>query len=138
MDFKGIDIREVWDFRLSKGTPILYDTGKYYEVHICDNKNNSNVLLKHITSVPTINDPHDPVGPKACFEWLYTVRDQFSLDNLEIRKPVVKMINEANSKGQELTTKGLKDELKVHLENASRAIQDALQEMHDKIEELNK
>lgn len=101
----GIDIREVWDFRLSIGSPILYQDGDTWIVRVWANDpgDETKVLLaEHDTGVETNGDPYQSEGVIACFKWLYSVRDEFSRDNIEHRKPVVAMINAANDQASKI------------------------------------
>jgi len=132
MKLKGININEVWDYRLSIGNPILYQNGKTWVVKIHCLKDSS-VLEEYDSGVPTTGDPYDTSGIIPCYEWLLTVRDKYSRNNLDLRKPVVKLINAAQEKSASITNS---TELQKHLEEANRAIQEATNIMHDKIEEI--
>jgi hypothetical protein len=95
-DFKGIETLEVWDFRLSNGSPVLYNNGELWRVVINAN-DGSGVLEEFTTDVPTSGNSHDVEGVKACYVWLHSVRDKYSRDHIELRKPVAKFINESNA-----------------------------------------
>lgn len=106
-EFNGEFIREVWDFRLSSAVPTLYNTGDTWVVAI-HAKNNPDYdplrpetlaepLEVYDTGIPTKGgNINDREAIKACYEWLYSVRNKHALDHIELRKPLVKMINEAN------------------------------------------
>jgi len=99
--FLGINILEVWDFRLSIGSPILYADGEFWRVVVYANDPGDQeriVLDEHVTDVKTTGDPRDPEGVAACYKWLHSVRDTHSRDHIELRKPITKAINEANAK----------------------------------------
>jgi len=127
-------ILEVWDFRLSKGSPILYDTGEYWRVVINAN-DGSGVLAEHVTDVKTTGNVHDPVGIAACYDWLRSVRDKYSRDHIELRKPVAAMINMANAVAAQLTAEGKKGELADHLEMANAEIKKATAAFHALVKE---
>ncbi len=149
--FAGKHIREVWDFRLSKGCPILYNSGPTWVVKIWDNNapgNEAVCLDSYDTQYPTSKAlPQDPEGIKACYRYLYNVRDKYSRDNIELRKPVVKMINEANlemnrliGEANSLYDKGSRREsaqavanAKVFLNEANRKIKAASEALNDNL-----
>lgn len=95
--FPGVNIREVWDFRLSYACPYLFNQGETWVVKLIANDspdNKSNVLAEYDTGVPTSESGRK--GIRACYNWLHRVRDDFSRDHIELRKPVVKLINDSN------------------------------------------
>ena len=96
---KGEHIREVWDWRLSNACPMLFNSGETWIVKIMAN-DGSGVLEEHDTGYPTLVDgkynPHDAKAVAQCYDWLRTVRDKYSRDHIELRKPVVALINNAN------------------------------------------
>lgn len=104
--FKGKYIREVWDWRLSDGNPILhagFAGGNSWVVQIMSNKSpdgQSTLLEQHDTKV-LVNikkGVQDPGAVAKCYQWLHSVRDKYSRDHIEIRKPVAAAINAANEK----------------------------------------
>jgi len=143
----GVNILEVWDFRLSKSSPILYDTGEFWRVVINAN-DGSGVLDEYITDVKTTGNVHDPVGISACYDWLRTVRDKYSRDHIELRKPLVAEINAANEKaasinGEVIAAKAENDtdlfnqkngELQAHLSASNAVIKGLTQAFHAEIE----
>lgn len=147
-EINGIDIREVWDFRLSIASPILYVDGDTWVVKIYAN-DGGGLLEEHDTGVESTGDVHDTNGTKACFEWLYSVRDKYSRDHIELRKPVVKMINEANTKAASINLHAQQakqagdvprfnekmGELSAHLSFSNAAIKAATQAFHDQLTE---
>ena len=93
---KGEAIREVWDWRLSTACPMLFNSGDTWVVKIMAN-DGSGVLEEHDTGHPTgEHNPHDTKAIAKCYDWLRTVRDKYSRDHIELRKPVVALINNAN------------------------------------------
>ena len=133
----GKEIREVWDWRLSRAAPILYNSGPTWEVRIYAN-DGSGLLEAHDTGIPTMDengerDPFDEKAVAACYDWLRTVRDKYSRDHIELRKPVVAMINAANEEINKLMTAGKTLEAKGKLQFHNLAIKKAVADMHEKI-----
>ena len=98
--YKGYDIREVWDWRLSKGNPILFCDGPTWVIRIFAN-DGGGLMTEHVTDYPTkgtIEDYTDYETIAKCYEWLRTVRDDHSRRNLEELKPKVARINEINKR----------------------------------------
>lgn len=149
---QGKDILEVWDFRLSLGSPILYNNGPTWVVRIWANEpgeEKRRLLEEHDTGIPSDGDPHDHEAIAACYEWLRSVRDKYSRPHIELRKPVTRMINEANAKaaainveaalakaaGDERLFNEKRGELQAHLSVANASIKAATQIMHQQIAE---
>ena len=149
----GKDIREVWDWRLSVGSPILYNNGPTWVVRIFAN-DGSGILEEHDTGIPAVNedgkrDPHDTAAVAECFKWLKSVRDNYSREHIDLRKPVVAMINAANRRAAEINqqrliaiSKGdadeslrLHGELQGHLDEANALIKRATAQLNSKIME---
>lgn len=100
--FNGVDMREVWDYRLSTAVPTIYrrDT---WQVEITSKGPNPKPLAVHDTGIPVEpDDTHDREKISACYEWLYQQRDQFALPDIEERKPIVKRIHELAAQRAEL------------------------------------
>lgn len=145
-DLKGVNILEVWDFRLSKASPILYDSGKNWVVKIFA-KDGSGLLAEHETDVATTGNPRDPAGVIACYEFLKSIRDDYSLDHIEQRKPVTRLINAANAEASEINGLALaaeiegdldlfnqlKGELQAHLLSANAVIKEATKAFHAEV-----
>lgn len=102
--YKGLDITEVWDYRLSNAVPVIDRSEGTWKVHVFakDNKeyrkNNgpSEALEVYDTGIESVpGDEHDVSKVIPCFEWLRSVRDKYSAEDIEERKPYVKKINEA-------------------------------------------
>jgi len=146
-DFKGIDILEVFDWRLSIGNPILFNAGEFWEVKIMANDapdGESIELDHHVTDVPGTTDPYDQKGITACYAWLHSVRDSYSCDNLELRKPIAAMINSANREANTINMLALdaqeeddealffemKGRLDAHITTANREIKQATKDYH--------
>lgn len=145
-DFKGHDIREVFDFRLSRGAAFLFNSGKHWTVKIISNTSpdgDPETLAEHETDVHTKDDNHQ-AGMAACYAWLHSVRDQFERDHIELRKPVVALINASNveavrinSAASEAQAVGdidlfmkLKGQLDTHLASANGEIRNATRKMN--------
>ena len=105
--FQGIDIKEVWDYRLSSATPMIDRRGGTWVVHIYAKANadydpaNPESIAQPLESFDTEipaekGDTWDVEKVKVCYEWLYSVRDKYSLPNIEQMKPHVAKINAAN------------------------------------------
>ncbi len=78
--FKGIDIKEVWDYRLSSATPLIYNTGKTWLVAIYSKGEENEPLETHDTGIPCEKgDTYDKRKIIECFKWLYSVRDKYTL-----------------------------------------------------------
>lgn len=93
------DIREVWDYRLSTAVPTIYNQdGENWRVEIHSKGENNDVLEAHDTGIPsTPMDNWNDEALDACYAWLRTVRDKYSLPDIEERKPLVAAINKANA-----------------------------------------
>ena len=152
-EFKGVFIREVWDFRLSRAAPTLYNAGKTWIVKIHCNKT-GDVLAEYDSGIATVNaagirNIHDTVAIAACYKWLYSVRDEYGRDNLELRKPVVALINTANIQASQLNVEIInaegegdtnlanqkRGELQQHVKTVSKSIKQATVEMNTRITE---
>jgi hypothetical protein len=105
--FEGVDIKEVWNFRLSTAVPQINRDGGTWVVAIYAKSNPDYVeggkpaepLEVHDTGIPSEpGDHHDVDKVKKCFEWLYSVRDKYALPEIEELKPAVAKIELANSK----------------------------------------
>lgn len=148
--FKGKNILEVWDFRLSKGSPILYSNGPTWVVKIwANNPGKKNKVLRDQfdTGISTKNGVHDCSAIARCYEWLASVRDQHSKDNIEDRKVVTRLINAANSHAVSLNTEAataandgnidlfnqLNGELQAHLITSNAAIKQATKVFQNKV-----
>ncbi len=103
---KQRSILEVWDYRLSTASPMLYcgiPAGREdhfpegtpldkWVVAIYDNGENPKPLAVHVTSVGITGGIQDHDGYDACYEWLRSVRDEYSRDDIEDLKPKVAKI----------------------------------------------
>jgi hypothetical protein len=109
MKLQGKNIREVWDFRLSRATPLIDRRSGTWVVHIYDKVNpdydpkkpetEAKPLESHDTKIPAVEgDQFDTAKVKVCYEWLLKVRDKYALEDIEERKPIVAEINAANEK----------------------------------------
>lgn len=97
--FTGQFIREVWDWRLSIGNPILYADGDTWVVRIWANQpaNGERELLEeYVTDIPTDGGIHDHAAIAECYKWLYSMRDKYARDNIEDLKPLAAQVNKAN------------------------------------------
>ena len=145
-DFKGVEIREVFDFRLSRGSVFLFNSGKNWVVQIISNTSPDDgpeILAEHITDVRT-GPGTDADGIKACYAWLHSVRDDFSRDNIELRKPVVALINASNTEAGKLSMLAdaakatgdidlfmkLRGQLDTHLASANGEIKNATAQLN--------
>jgi len=103
-DFKGVDIREVWDWRLSVGAPILFNQGEFWVVKVFANQSldgQCSLLAEHTTKIKTIDDQgqrdaYDPAGVCACYAWLHSVRDKYKRPDFEQLLEPVAAINREN------------------------------------------
>ena len=109
--FAGVNIREVWDFRLSTAVPHIDTRGGTWVVNICSRNNPDSVDGKAVQAplesfdtgiASEKGDSYDPAKVAACYDWLLSVRDKYSLDNIEELKPIVAKINAANARQVEL------------------------------------
>ncbi len=100
-DIVGKDILEVWDYRLSTAYPIINNSGPEWivEIHAKSapdyDPENPDDFAKPLevfkTGIVSANgDSFDAEKVKICYEWLKTVRDKYSLDNIDELKPLVK------------------------------------------------
>lgn len=105
--FQGLNIKEVWNFRLSSAVPVIDRSSGTWVVYIYS-KNNpddevAEPLASHDTGIEAVDgDQHDTAKIIPCFEWLYSVRDDYSLENIEELKPHVAKIEAANKALSEL------------------------------------
>ena len=160
--FQGKHILEVWDFRLSTASPLIRnDIGDTWLVQIWANDNPDYdpedpstlavPLEEHDTGIPVeVGDHQDAEKMKVCYEWLYSVRDKYSREHIELRKPVTKLINESNATASRLnveavTAKEAEDidlfhqktgELQSHLSLANAAIKQATAAFQTQVTEL--
>ncbi|MDC0637492.1 hypothetical protein OAP25_02205 [Flavobacteriaceae bacterium] len=104
---EGINIREVWDFRLSRASVYIDRRGGSWMCVVIskDNPDYSEcgevtpVLETHDTGIKAAkNDLYDKEKLKVCFEWFKTIRDNYALPNIEELKPIVSEINRLNEK----------------------------------------
>lgn len=103
--FKGLNTNEVWDYRLSSAVPGINRKSGTWVAEIWS-KNNlalaegdavASPLEYFDTGIEAVEgDEYDVKKVKACFEWFYSVRDNYSLEDIEQRKPLVAKINAAN------------------------------------------
>lgn len=103
--FQGINLREVWDYRLSNAAPLIRNTGEYWIVEIWAKINpdydpqKPNTEAKPIESYTTLiecKQGNETIGIVACYEWLYSRRDQYSRDDIDDLKPIVSEWNRLN------------------------------------------
>ncbi len=94
-NFAGVNILEVWDYRLSTAKPDIYNSGKTWRVEINSKSGDINEPLEvHDTGILVEHgDAYDSEKIKKCFEWLLTVRDKYALPNIEELKPKVALFN---------------------------------------------
>jgi len=152
-EFAGVNTLEVWDFRLSVGSPVLYANGEFWKVCVYANNPGDKdrvVLAEHTTDVKTNGDVHDVKGIRACYAWLHTIRDKFARDHIELRKPIAKAINGANAKANAINAEALqaerdedidlanqkRGELQAHLSTANAAIKVLTAAFHKQVAEL--
>lgn len=101
---EGINIREVWDFRLSSAVPGIDTRSGTWVVSIYakenpdyDPENPTTLALPletYDTGIKSVEgDEYDTVKVSVCYEWLKSVRDKYSLDNIEELKPSVANTN---------------------------------------------
>jgi hypothetical protein len=111
--FEGVNITEVWDFRLSSAVPVIDRRSGTWVVHIYSKVNEDNVqavpLESYDTKIKVVDgDTFNNENLKVCYEWLYGVRDKYSLPDIEERKELVLAINEANKKLAQISIKRAK------------------------------
>jgi hypothetical protein len=103
--FKGVDIREVWDFRLSTAVPQINREGGTWVVYIYAKDNADYIpgqppvepLDTYDTGIQSESgDQFDTKKIKVCYKWLYSQRDKYSKPNIENLKPHVAKINTIN------------------------------------------
>ena len=128
----GVEIREVWDFRLSVGSPILFNKGDTWVVQVFAN-DGGGVLAEHDTGIKTTGNNFDTDAIAACYDWLRTVRDKFSREHLELRKPLVALINATNTEAVKLTADGKYAEVQMHLVKANAKIKKATEAFHAEV-----
>lgn len=96
--YLGVDIREVWDWRLSIAQPILFNDGETWVIRIYANvaKDGESALLEEIeTDIPTAGT--DIVeGQARCYPLLRAIRDKYSRDDIDERRQMVAEINARN------------------------------------------
>lgn len=106
--FEGKNILEVWDFRLSTAVPQIINSGRTWVVRIYPkqakeyNPQRPNEMQKPLKEYDTgiateQGDTHDPVKIAKCYEWLYTVRDDYSRPDIEKLKPLVQAVRDAEA-----------------------------------------
>ena len=108
MKIQGKDIREVWDFRLSSAVPQIDRRSGAWVVNIYSKTNPdydpedpttlAAPLESHDTGIAfEEGDERDESKVIVCYEWLLTIRDKYTLPDIEERKPLVALINKANA-----------------------------------------
>lgn len=107
--YPGVNIREIWDYRLSSAVPCIDTTGGTWVAQVWRKENIpfDPANPEHTLATPletydtgiktTLNDSKDCDKVSACYVWLITVRDKYSLPDIEERKPLVKKINQMNA-----------------------------------------
>lgn len=146
----GVNIKEVWNSRLSSATPLIDRRSGTWVCQVWSKTNPdydpadpstlSTPIETHDTGIPhTDGDEYDAEKLRVCFAWFYSVRDKYALPNIEDRKPVVALIEEANATASALDGKiqaavqngdgdavrALRADLQAHLTTANRAIREA-------------
>lgn len=95
----GINIKEVWDYRLSTAVPVIDRTGGTWVVKIYSKSNPdydpadpatlSAPVEQHDTGIKAVNgDEYDSNKVKVCYTWLKAVRDKYSRPDIEKLKPL--------------------------------------------------
>lgn len=105
-ELQGIDIREVWDYRLSTATPLIDRRSGTWVAQVWaksntdyDPANPATPLKEYDTGLlAESGDQFNADKLKVCYEWFLSVRDEFSRDDIEEIKPLVAQINEATAK----------------------------------------
>lgn len=144
-------IREVWDFRLSKGCPYLFNNATW-TCKVIDNNSPDGeaIILDELDTGIPAGVGRDEEAVKKIYEWLYSIRDKHSRPHIELRKPVVKMINEANQNVNALVSKATEHEKKgdflasdelhgqaaAQLNRANREIKAATAKLHEQIAKI--
>lgn len=96
--YAGLDIREVWDWRLSTAQPILFNDKETWVIRIYANQapdGESALLEEVVTDIPT--DGGIVEGQAACYPIIRDLRDKYSRPDIEELKPRVAEINAANA-----------------------------------------
>lgn len=159
--FRGVDIKEVWNFRLSTAVPqIMRVPGGNWICQIWAKDNPdydpekpetlAKPLEEYDTGIPfEPGDAYDAAKVAKCHEWFYSRRDDYSLDNLELRKPVVAIIEDANKIANDINSEAvaakesgdmdtfdmLQGRMKRHLAEANALIKTESEKMHKAIAE---
>jgi len=116
-EFEGVNIREVWDYRLSTAVPQIDRRAGTWVVKIFAKSNPdydpskpetmAKPLEVHDTGIEYVDgDEYDCEKLKICYEWLLSVRDKYALPNIEELKPAAAAANKANVELSEMC-KGL-------------------------------
>lgn len=114
-EFQGVDIKEVWDYRLSNAVPQIVRKETWI-VEVWNKENtpcnpeDPSTFAKPLETYDTgimveAGDEHDTSKIKMCYTWLMSVRDKYSRPDIEELKPIVKKINDANA---ELAMRGIR------------------------------
>ena len=94
--FEGKNIDEVWDYRLSTAVPVIERESGTWCVNLYSKVDGTVPIVSHDTGIEAVDgDERDESKVIPCFEWLYSVRDAYALDDIEERKPKVAAINKA-------------------------------------------
>jgi len=93
--YRGVQTREVWDFRLSTASPVLHNSGKTWRIDIHPLVDGTGTPLESIeTDIPVEKGEKGLIkGQAACFAILRTMRDKYSHPDIEELKPVAAAIN---------------------------------------------
>lgn len=107
-EFQGLNILEVWDFRLSTAVPVIDNSGPEWVVKIYlkqgpdFNPARPNQVTKPIREYRTgiMSEPGDALDAEKvakCYEWLYTQRNDFARADIEILRPLVQALRDAEA-----------------------------------------
>lgn len=107
-------ILEVWDYRLSTAAPLVYrglpdgvdfancDEGNWLGV-VCDKGDNNEPLEVFDSGVAAMHGDTDEQMPDSIYEFFRSVRDKYSLPNIEELKPWCADIRVADKLRQKAT-----------------------------------
>jgi hypothetical protein len=113
-EIKGVDIREIWNHRLSRAVPCIDRRGGTWVAQIWAKSNpdfkpgdTPAVPLESFdTGVPAVvGDEHDREKICVCYDWLKSRREEYSLPNIEELKPLVAEIEVKNQELHALNAK---------------------------------
>ena len=103
-EIRGENILEVWDYRLSTAVPLIdRRDGTWVVAVYAKNNNTGEPVESYNTGIESVDgDEYDREKVTVCYEWLLTVRDRYSLPDIEGLKPLASRANQLQAELSEI------------------------------------